>query len=696
MTHITMIQGTMTPGMMRRRSVCMRPTLAFLVRPTLAFLVRPTLAFFLLTQVAMAAPRPTWECLPEDTALMVRLPNAAGFVNTLRERTRFGAVVLEPRRLWQVAKLLGPRFVADDPVAGGLVAGSATGGSAPGDRPDLEARLARYGLAPADLVAGLAGDSGVAVVIRPRARGEQPLVMNLAWTEPGAETANRLMAAFQKQLEDEPAAVFAGGGSPAGEEPWKRIDLRLAGHEVTRATRPLTRLDLGDLTVDPDLDRAGLEALRRELVERAKTAPRVPAGRFDTFITSLDGRLLVAQAISASDAEAEEARALFERFLADHESDGAAPVADLLRGAGVRETLPSGDTLADVVVDPRPILRSVVEDDEQMQRIVRAAGLDRLGPVVWRHAFVDGDFRQGMFLALPAPRAGLMRILEQDCDPTEVPPFVTSEATDFTQISLDLGKAYGTVRELLAAEGGEQIANMLTAGEMQAVGWLGVDIAGLLSTLGSRHWIVTFPTEVAAMLETARKTRTDDGLQTLPATDRMALVWRLTDETPFAKLLQRLAPLAGGDVADEQGFRALRLPGDVGVFVGRDHAVVAVGETTAEATLAAIRNPPAGEASLRETVAVRRARDMLASGPARVFSVGDATRHGGLLGLLRDLASRLEPADVPPDYRDLLRDLQALLPTAADMEGMFGVAASTVEVTRDGVAYRSAWEMPAP
>jgi hypothetical protein len=30
------------------------------------------------------------------------------------------------------------------------------------------------------------------------------------------------------------------------------------------------------------------------------------------------------------------------------------------------------------------------------------------------------------------------------------------------------------------------------------------------------------------------------------------------------------------------------------------------------------------------------------------------------------------------------------------MEGMFGVAASTVEVTRDGVAYRSAWEMPAP
>jgi len=663
--------------------------------------IRPAVAIVLVAQVAFAAPRPTWECLPDDTVVMVRLPNAAAFLDTLRNRTRFGAVVLEPRRLWQAAKLLGPHLIADD------TAGDSR--SSPGDAADMEANLARYGLSPADLVAGLAGDSGLAVVVRPRGRGEQPLVMNLAWTEPGEETAARLMAAFRKQLEDEPAAavfagggspaaaVFAGGGSPAAaEEPWKRIDLRLAGHEVTQATRPLTRLDLGDLSVDPDLDQAGLDALRRELAERAKTAPRVPSGRVDTFMTTLAGRLLAAQAFSATEAEADEARVFFERFLADHEAAGAAPMADLFRGTGVRETLPSGDTLVDVVVDARTLLRSIVADDEQVQRVVRAAGLDRLGPIVWRHAFTDGRYRQGLFLALPAPREGLMRILEQECDPAEVPPFVTSEATDFTQISLDLGKAYGTVREMLAAEGGEQVANMLTAGEMQAVGWLGVDIAGLLSALGSRHWIVTFPTEVAAMLEAARKTRTDDGLQTLPATDRMAIVWRLTDEAPFAKLLQRLAPLAGGDLADEQGFRGLRLPGDVGVFVGRDHAVVAVGETTAEATLAAIRHPPAGDASLRETPAVRRARAMLDAGPARVFSVGDATRHGGLLGLLRDLASRLEPADVPPDYRDLLRQLQGLLPTAADMEGMFGVAASTVEVTRDGVAYRSAWEMPAP
>ena len=43
--------------------------------------------------------RPSWECLPADTALMVRLPRAAEFVEAMRTSTRFGAIVLQPERL---------------------------------------------------------------------------------------------------------------------------------------------------------------------------------------------------------------------------------------------------------------------------------------------------------------------------------------------------------------------------------------------------------------------------------------------------------------------------------------------------------------------------------------------------------------------------------------------------------------------
>ena len=35
-----------------------------------------------------AEPRPSWECLPEDTAVMVRLPQPAAFLETMRTRTR--------------------------------------------------------------------------------------------------------------------------------------------------------------------------------------------------------------------------------------------------------------------------------------------------------------------------------------------------------------------------------------------------------------------------------------------------------------------------------------------------------------------------------------------------------------------------------------------------------------------------------
>jgi hypothetical protein len=47
-------------------------------------------------------------------------------------------------------------------------------------------------------------------------------------------------------------------------------------------------------------------------------------------------------------------------------------------------------------------------------------------------------------------------------------------------------------------------------------------------------------------------------------------------------------------------------------------------------------------------------------------------------------------------YRELLAKLQPLLPSAAEMEGMFGASTSLLEATDTGLSYRSAWEMPAP
>jgi hypothetical protein len=51
---------------------------------------------------------------------------------------------------------------------------------------------------------------------------------------------------------------------------------------------------------------------------------------------------------------------------------------------------------------------------------------------------------------------------------------------------------------------------------------------------------------------------------------------------------------------------------------------------------------------------------------------------------------------VDEESQDLLAAGQKLLPTAAEMEGMFGVGASVLRMTDDGLVLESAWEMPAP
>ena len=73
-----------------------------------------------------------------------------------------------------------------------------------------------------------------------------------------------------------------------------------------------------------------------------------------------------------------------------------------------------------------------------------------------------------------------------------------------------------------------------------------------------------------------------------------------------------------------------------------------------------------------------------------------AGEPGGSLGVLREMVAALVPEDVEEPYRELLAGGQKLLPTAAEMEGMFGVGVSTVRATDDGISLQTAWELPAP
>ena len=642
-----------------------------------------------------AEVRPSWECLPEDTAAMVRMPQPAEFLEAVRGRTKFGAVALAPPRL---------------KAAWSMLVDAARKDARGGTPPDFDEQLATYGLEPSDLQAAFRDDLGAGVVVRKRGDGLPPLVMGLAWLEPGEEPATRLVTAMQRRVEERNTA-----GEPDAP---KRIDLDVAGHEVLWMVEPILTVDTEGLEVDAQGEALDADDFKKRLAERVEALrERIRSGRFiqvgetHTFLARLGGRLLAGQTIPdpaagarrdadgdrdfAAESGAEEARKTFEQFLAAHAESGAAPLAEALAVPGMAAALPPGVPLLDVVVDPRVLVTAY--GNEPAKAALAKIGADTLGPVAWRQTLDDGQYRSGLFAALPSPRTSLMRIFDQECDAAEVPSFVTREAIDFSQISLDLGKAYETVKEYAVATGGEQTANMFTAVEMQAQGWLGVDLPRVLASLGSRHWIVSYPPRVAEAFAEARQAGgRDGGRQARQIADRLAVVWRITDDGPLGKILQRLAGMAGGELQEEQGFRGVRLPDGPAVFLGQDHLVVGIGADSLEKTLTAIRNPPAGEASLRESDVPRRAAELLPLDPARMFGLSDSSRSGGTLGVLREMLRSLEPEDVEESYRELLTSAQKLLPNDEEMEGMFGVGATTLRADDDGVSFQTAWEMPAP
>lgn len=635
--------------------------------------------------------RPSWECLPDDTGVMVRMPQPAEFLDALRTRTKFGSVALGEQRLQGLWNVFLDKLRRDG-------AGEAIG--------DLEEELARYGLSHDDLRAACRGDMGLGVVFHRRDDGGQPLVMMLAWLEAGDDTAARLVAAAQRKVEeaaakDETAAT-------------KRIDLEMAGHEVLWVVEPLMGIDASDLDVagldanaaDEDEVEQRLEKIR----ERIRNAKLVQTGQTHAFLTRIGGRLLAGQTVPSFraaggglngdrdfDAESgtEDAKVTFERFLTAHADGGESSLANVLQMPGVAAALPGGIALADVIVDPRVMIRSW--GDASVEEQLASVGAGDLGPLVWRQSLDDGRYHSGLFLALPAPRTSLMRILDQDCDRSEVPSFVSREAIDLTQISLDLGQAYETVKEFAVLQGGPETANVMAAVEMQAQGWLGVDLPKLLTSLGSRHWIITYPPQVAEAFAEARRIRGQDGVvQARQVADRAAVVWQIDDETPFGKILQRLAGMTGGELQEEQGFRGIRIPDGPAIYLGQGHLVVAIGKDSLEKTLSAIRHPPAGDTSLRESDIVRRAGGLLPLEPGRMFSVSDSSRSGGTLGVLRDMVEAMLPEDVDESYRELLADVQKLLPSNAEMEGMFGVGATLLRAQDAGLSLESVWEMPAP
>jgi len=689
---------------------------------------RPVAALLVLTallgrgSLAADAPRPSSQCLPDDAVLLARIPNGRAFFDALRQRTQLGAAILSEDRFNRVMKVVKEE-----------------GGK---EWEEVVKQLEKYQLKLEDLPRLFDGELGFGLVAQPR--GERaPLFVGLTWAEPSGDLADRMFAALEKIIDEQKQEEHAT----------TRVDVDLAGNKVIHLTIPSVGLDVdssafafpaGKVPSGEELEK--WNEARRKAFENAK---RVVVDQSHILLTRIGNRVLMANTFPQSDAEvraalhdkdkkadlatltgAEEVRGVFSRFLAAHAIASSGGMMDrVMATPGLAAALPGGLPLVEILGDPQPLLKLVAGMDPNVEKVLKALAIDRIGPLALRSALDAGALRTGFFVSAPEPRTGLLTILDQPRLDPEPPAWVPSSVIGYTHLSLDLGKTYAQIRDLVISEFGDEAKQGFAMIEQQVASATKSDLPTLLSSLGHQHSMVSFP---AKMAEPAVPLVAGPVVVPLGPSSREGVVWQVKNEEAFKRLMQLGAgfgALSGGAVkgAEEQGFVGLRLnlQGvlEGGVFVGRGYLLLGIGPDVVEPLMATVRNPPEGDAALRSSPLMTRGNALLTPEAGILYSLNDHNRsikswrqsvvslletfisqaNGGVLGIpgTAALGADEQPAELDAAEKAelartkaLMEKIKGLLPTDEELEGVLGVGVGQAVVNQHGLLFRGAIELP--
>lgn len=617
---------------------------------------------------ASAADRPSWQCLPEETIFVVRLPNLAHAFDALKMRTKLGAVLTNEQRLDDLTTLLESE--AGDDWQNLKVAYEKLGLSWDDLRPALEGEIGYGGL--------LADDDG------------STRYVGLAWLECGDGTAEKWLAALDRRLSEQesgPAAV-------------RREDIDLAGRKVSHLIIPHTKPKPGSPTTNGAINKPPTAA-ELDLKSEAKPAETelVEVGQTHLLIGRRTSGLLVTHAAIVYADEKEETaskrrresaavtetlRNITARFIEAHSGRDEGVVQRWRQTPGLDNALPEGDVVLDVLVDVRRLVaRLHTPEAEEAWAFVKAAGFDAVGPLAYRMALDGTLLRSGLFLSAPAPRVGLQPLVDQPPLKPEPAGWVNKTAVGYQHFSIDLGKAYGLVTRIVR-ETVPRGVGMLDTLETQSQAFLQIDPASLLSALGKTHIMLSYLPQTDE--EAAR--RSDDAA----AQTATAFVWQVPDEAVWRRLMSLLAKASARPLDTEQGFTGLRYDEKEfsgGWFIGNGYMTLALGRGVTERVLANLRSTPRSDETLRNAPHARRAAELLPPTGAITYDLTDGA------GLLHFADTMMRRAFAEATDEDAAK-LKQLWPNEEELSGTIGVSVSATTVDADGVTYRSILELPSP
>ena len=632
--------------------------------------------------VVTAQPTSTWDCLPDEVFAAFRVPNGKAVLEAMKA-TKFGQVMFTEQRkaaLLEVCEKHGEE---------GWV--------------NFKEGLEEYDLTIEDLIGLFAGETGYAVALRMNEE-DDAAPLGIAWMQPGEELATKFYEFIGKAIEDQDS-----------EEPVTRVDLQLADQEVMQLRFPSKHTeyteefewpeDYDELTEDQQGE--AWQQANEKYQESAVTSVK----HRTALVCRLGDRLLVAHQWKAAgedeiDAAEERLSSLTANLLSAHATGGAEGFATRMADdPSVGRTYSAeGQSVMEFLVDLQRIIsfaRAEAEDEEQLDKWFRLFALDRLGPIAMRQTVESSVWRTNFAMSLPAPRQGLMRLFDQEMLKIDPPQWAPASAMQYMQISFDLGQAYETIKEEVTREFPEQSAAGFQMAEMQVQNFAQVSLPELLKSLGNQHTILSFGVDTIDLEDAEREDLTDRG----------AIVWQVTDEQLWSKLLKVLAPFAGmapgTEAAEEQGFSGYRMKNDQaegGLFLGKGYLVLGFGEGVVETVLSAINNPPSGSNSLRGSETYEQASRLLDLQPAMLAEITDNDRYlGSMFDQLSEqfkqfegmiaLANQEEPSEDGIFWFDVIR---VLMPKGDELQDLLGVTVSRTEVSDDGIFLESVQEMPMP
>lgn len=660
---------------------------------------------------------PSWTALPEETVVLLRLPDGEAFFDALRQQTKLGAVLFSADRIGRVRDLLREQLLSDSD--------------------ELSKALGRFDLKPDDWQSLFHGDLGAALTLEPR-KDRAPLVVVLGWLEPGEEVSQRLVAAAQTLL-----AELADESADAP----KRNDLELAGHDVMHVE--IKRHDKVMPEVpefsddDEDASEKNLQAQVEKFRERLKNAKQIEVDRIHLFLARMGGRILWASTVPQSGDEVkkktdeereaidwdaltglDDATGVFGRFLSAHESPSATGPTRLMETPGLEAALPAGVSLLEILGDPRPLfkLTELAQNSAQAKKALEAMGVEGLGPMAMRSALDGVTLRSGIFVSMPAPRGGLLALVDQTPLAPEPPAWVPASAIDYQQLSFSIGKAYKQLKEMAVAQSGDAGRQSFDQIETAAKTFLQIELPALLDSLGEQFSFVTFTPRFNAPATDDDEDDDDEPKPAVPEiVQRLGIVVKIDNEQVWKQLLQVAARFGQGTfkMVEEQGFSGCRIEQgqtQIGIFVGSGYLAVGIGPEVSESLLSVLASPPTGKSAMRSSGLVERGRALIAPQPCLSYELADAganakvTRQAiqsvieALLGAnMGAPQSRLGlgvslpfGSGVSEDRKALLDKIKALLPSDDELEGMLGVSVDQSVVTDDGLVMQSAAELPPP